>query len=403
MIQFALLFGLGFLGALLLVMILAPAVHRRIVVYTENRIKATMPISPAEVRAQRDMARAVYAAENARTKQELTQERDKFIKLQLEHDKLLVEAGELHAVNDDLVAAMDDRGLESAELRSRLRREETLVQQLRHAIQENEAKIIARDDEIEALRKQITRLTADADNLKVDLATRETEIENVKFRLNALREERDTLRTDVKLLTARAKDAENRLTQEEHRVYRLEDKMARELAARADREATIERRDREIERLRDKLKTVTADLKTLRRRPANGKAHDPLPEPEDLETGAVEDHIASTDQTDAEPAPSLLDFADVSDDIRNRATALGAQLVKPKGKTSDEVLRRELAAIAADMVALTALKEGETSPIPAHLKTEETREPGARTSLAQRSRTAIEALEKDRRKRQTSP
>ena len=94
MIQFALLFGFGFLSAVLLVMILAPAVHRRVVVYTENRLKATMPISPSEVRAQRDMARAVYAAENARTKQELLQERDKAVGMQIRFDKLA--AGEWH-------------------------------------------------------------------------------------------------------------------------------------------------------------------------------------------------------------------------------------------------------------------------------------------------------------------
>ncbi|MDY6962358.1 MAG: hypothetical protein SV862_10735, partial [Pseudomonadota bacterium] len=88
MIQFALLFGLGFLSASLLVMLIAPAIHGRIVRYTEKRIQATLPISPQEVRAQRDMARAVYAAENARTKQELVQERDQTVGLKLRYDKL---------------------------------------------------------------------------------------------------------------------------------------------------------------------------------------------------------------------------------------------------------------------------------------------------------------------------
>ena len=62
MIEYALLFGLGFLTAAFLVFLVSPAVHRRIVWYTENRLKATMPLSPQEVRAQKDMARALYAA-----------------------------------------------------------------------------------------------------------------------------------------------------------------------------------------------------------------------------------------------------------------------------------------------------------------------------------------------------
>ena len=40
-IEYALIFGLGFMAAALLVMLVAPAVHQRIVAYTENRLKAT--------------------------------------------------------------------------------------------------------------------------------------------------------------------------------------------------------------------------------------------------------------------------------------------------------------------------------------------------------------------------
>ena len=57
-----------------LVFLIAPAVHRRVVWFTEKRLNATMPLSPQEVRAQKDMARAPFAAENAKTEQALTQE-----------------------------------------------------------------------------------------------------------------------------------------------------------------------------------------------------------------------------------------------------------------------------------------------------------------------------------------
>lgn len=80
MIEYAILFGLGFLTATLLALLIAPAIHRRIVAYTENRIRATMPISPQEVRAQKDMARALYAAENAKVRQELDTEREKILR-----------------------------------------------------------------------------------------------------------------------------------------------------------------------------------------------------------------------------------------------------------------------------------------------------------------------------------
>ena len=65
-IEYALLFGLGFLSAILAGLLLAPAIHRRIVKFTEDRILATMPVSPQELRAQKDMVRAEMAVQVAR-------------------------------------------------------------------------------------------------------------------------------------------------------------------------------------------------------------------------------------------------------------------------------------------------------------------------------------------------
>ena len=223
MIEFALLFGLGFLSAALFAMIVAPAIHGRIVRYTENRIKATLPISPQEVRAQRDMARAVYAAENARTKQELVQEKDKAVSLQLKSDNLAEEAKRLLSENADLRAHIDQMDTEAAESRSRLRQEDGYIQQLKAALEQNEESIAAKELEIDGLQKRQMLMMSDADNFRIDLSTRGTEVENLKFRITALRDERDALRNDVRLLTTRAKDAETRLQLEENRLQRLED------------------------------------------------------------------------------------------------------------------------------------------------------------------------------------
>ena len=55
MIEYALLFALGFLAATLAGLLIAPAVQKRVVKFTEKRMLATMPLSPQEVRAQKDM------------------------------------------------------------------------------------------------------------------------------------------------------------------------------------------------------------------------------------------------------------------------------------------------------------------------------------------------------------
>ncbi|MCY0148189.1 hypothetical protein OEG84_10810 [Hoeflea sp. G2-23] len=66
MIEFVLLFALGFLAAALVALIIAPIIQRRVVTLTERRMRASVPLSAAEIRAEKDMARAAYAAENAR-------------------------------------------------------------------------------------------------------------------------------------------------------------------------------------------------------------------------------------------------------------------------------------------------------------------------------------------------
>ncbi len=382
MIQFALLFGLGFLTAVLLAMILAPAIHRRIVRYTENRIQATMPISPQEVRAQRDMARAVYAAENARTKQDLVKALDKAVALQLRYDGITGDAARLQSENHELQMQIDDMDTEASDLRSRLRREDVYIQQLRAALQTVEDAGAGKDLEIETLHKRVMKLGADLDNLTIDLSTRDTEVENLKFRVSALRDERDALRQDVKLVTTRAKEAETRLTQEEHRTLRLENKLEREMAERHDKENALERRDVEITRLRDKVKTANSETRAANR--ALKAAGIVLPAPK---TKSDEPEKPSALLADA--AKNTADLAEMAQDIRNRGTALGERLTKPRGKGGDDAIRAEMASIAASMVALTAATEGPSSPIHKLLEEPAGHSGDDRTSLADRARQAI--------------
>lgn len=407
MIEFALLFGLGFLSATLIVMVIAPAVHRRVVRYTENRLKATMPISPAEVRAQRDMARAVYAAENARTKQDLIEERDRATELQVRFDKLAAETTELHAANHEMRMQVDAMSTEAADLRSRLRREEGFILQLKQSLALIENTLEAKNEETDALQKRISRILADLDDLKISLAARDTELENTRVRAENLREERQTLRTEVKLLTARAKEAETQLQEEKRRLARLDEKLAREVATRTDLATRLERREEELARARGREKAVTGVLwqpvtGNYPLKPVNGANPTELMSFRDASTDQSDDRAddqpafengAAHPADQKEHVTPMIDLTRFADDIRNRSTALAAQLPKSKSKKAQDALRRELASIAADMVALTAAREGEASPIPALLAKEQD-EPRQtdRESLATRARRTYETL-----------
>ncbi|AYD01991.1 hypothetical protein [Neorhizobium sp. NCHU2750] len=375
MIEFALLFGLGFLSALLLAMLIAPAIHRRIVAFTENRIRATVPISPQEVRAQRDMARAVYAAENARTKQELIHEKDRTVSLILQTESLKEEIRRLTADNLDLKSRAEGLDVTAVDLRSQLRQEDGYIADLKAALDATEEQKIGKDLDIERLRQELQLVSAKSDNARIDLSTRETEVENLKFRVSALREERDNLRKDIRVQSTRAKDAETRLAQEEYRSTKLEDKLTREVSLRTDKETALERRNEEISRLREKM-TVTP--------PSEPSPNSSSKTPAAVTAGAASKPAPAKapSEADIEARASAL-----AADARNRATALAERIANGKTVTNDDALREEMATIAAGMVAMTALNEGRTSPVHAMIAGKPAGTKGQ--SLASRVRTLL--------------
>jgi chromosome segregation ATPase len=385
-IEFALLFGLGFLSASLLVMLLAPAIHRRIVRYTENRIKATMPISPQEVRAQRDMARAVYAAENARTKQELAEARDRSTALQLQVNAMLEDLQRSEATKVEMTMRIDELDVEAADARSRLREGDSYIQELKAALAKAEEAEAQAATEVDELREQLLRLTSDADNFRIDLSTRDTEMENLRLRINTLRDERESLRNELRQQTTRTKDAETRLAQEEDRVSRLDDKLNREIALRSDAEVALERRLQEIARLRERL-GVKPDLQ------------DPQAEDEEQQSPAATSSAPplAPEKADAHPELSAAlasspeeAMTRLAEDASNRATALSERLINSKSTTNDDALRQEMAAISAGMIAVTAAREGKASPI--HTILSGRAGHGDRESLAARAKKALASV-----------
>jgi chromosome segregation ATPase len=389
-IEFSLLFALGFLTAIIIGLLVAPAIHRRIVRFAEDRLKATMPLSPQEVRAQKDAARATYAAENARTLQALKRERDKGVSLMLGNEKTLQEARRLAGENADLHAQLADMNVEAADMRSAIRQFEQRLERMKASLETVERDNAAKAQTIQALTNQLAQHAGDIDNLRLDLAARETEVENHKSRIATLRDEREALRLDLKTESAHAKELELRLARDDSRLQRLEDKLARELAAGADRESALERRADEIERLKTKVKDVNQDMrdaaKALR---AAGVA---FPARRDRRASGNEPSqsvAAPSTPLSGQPVVPPLDITDLSDDLKNRATALSERLINSRTSNHDDALREEVAEIAAGMVALTATREGAASPITGLLAGEAQSGAAGRTSLAKRAKQIL--------------
>ena len=409
MIEYALLFGLGFLTAILAGLLLAPAIHRRIVKFTENRILATMPVSPGELRAQKDMVRAEMAVQVARTGHDLKQERGKAAGLSIQNDQLIRQANALVSENFDLRTTMEALNEEAGEIRASLRLEEMEVVRLREQLAEAAITDRTKEDRIAQLLRRVQQLTLDADNLRIDIATRDTEAEGLRARINALRDERESLRNDLRLITQRAKDAELRLAREENKSARLEDRLNTEISGSVDKDTIIERRIAEIGRLKERLKAANAEAREASR--GNKPAVAKLPAAARVKTLArpaeeqpalpaparpmTIEHIETTppallpEHSPLALLPSrLIDekrASELSEDARSQANAASDMLLNLDSEERDEAMRAEIADIAAKMVAIVAQKEGMGSPIRSMLSGRTHESNAARLSLAQRA------------------
>ncbi len=380
MIEYALLFTLGFLAATLTGLLLAPVIQKRIVKFTENRMLATMPLSPQEVRAQKDMARAAFAAENARLSESVRQEREKHTLTMVRNEKLLAEAAAIGTENAELHAQIADMNIEAGDMRSLLRREEMKSEQLKAALAGADRELRARLADIEKLNGIINHLNADLDNMKIELATRDTAVENIKSRAGNLRDEREKLREELKAAIEKAKGLELRLSREEGRVRQLETRLTRELAGNADKDNAIERRIAEINRLRDKVKTLTAENKEVAKATrATGLAR------------TIATNRIAARRTE-KPQPPL-DIAALEEDVRNQGTALTERLLAAGSTTNDTALREEMADLASKMIVLTAAREGANSPVHELIATIDPALDGDERSLARRVRERLNGEE----------
>lgn len=392
MIEYALLFGLGFVAALLVGMLLAPAIHRRIVKFTEDRIMATVPVSPQELRAQKDMVRAEMAAAVARTGHDLKVERARAAQLSIANDQLSAEAARLYGENSDLKREIETLNHDMAELRASLRNEEIRLEQMREQLARQEESERQKDARIEELLHRINRLGIEIDNLKIDIATRDTEAESYRVRINALRDERETLREELKAATQRAKDAELKLAREENRVLRLEEQLNTAVSGNVDKDTIIERRVDEIKRLKERLKAANAEAREAARSTratANQKqsgAKVKVSANNDKDASSV---VVKEEPAEAEAQPSRIISAEraaqLVEDVRAQANAAADALAELDNPDDDERIREEIADIAAKMIAVTGQREGASSPIHKIISTKVASGREDRTSLSERA------------------
>src|ERR1700738_2121756 len=187
MIEPIMYFGLGFLAAALIGLIIVPFVHGRAVRLTVRRLEAATPLSMAEIQADKDQLRAEFAMSTRRLEMSVEQLKS----------KTTSQLAELGKHNDAINRMKLELGEKNATIFSLEAREKAMKEQLRATEEEF-------TDKTEALRDAEHALS-DKQN---DLAKINTELSDRSMMAESRQVELLAVRTQIDELMNRVTDAE---------------------------------------------------------------------------------------------------------------------------------------------------------------------------------------------------
>lgn len=412
MIQSILYFVLGVLSAGLVVMIVAPIVWRRAVILTRKRIEASVPLTVDEILAHKDRLRAEHAMTVRRLEMSVKQLRRKVATQLAEIGNNGAELRAITADRDDknksILRLKADLELGAAEAREVQDNLDRIAEELRAA----EETIEERGNQLDELGREVEAISFTASNRQVDLAARESDIDRLTSEIAAMREQRKELEREVRDAKAEARAANEVLQVETRKTADMGKRIDKLMADISDREELLERRVREMDRLKERLKEgkvqtaeadaapapVPASEKRSNGQPAQNERMkivelmSPLVGelPPDGDYGKAAKKLSKEIKRDREKIAAL------EKTVQTLQTRMAARNAGLKDNASESDLRNQINEIAAEMIHITSLLEGENSPISEILKNDEgTANGSGRQSLADRVRALQKAAEKN--------
>src|SRR3954471_12216456 len=193
MIEPIMFFGLGFLAASLLGLVIVPFVHGRAVRLTVRRLEAATPLSMAEIQADKDQLRAEFAMSTRRLEMSVDQLKN----------KSTGQLAELGKKNDVINKLKIERGEKAATIFAREARDRGIKDQLRatedelevkvNTLRETERTLADKQPEFAKVSAQLSETSATSDSQLVEIVALKTQIDNLKDQVSDLgRQVKDT-------------------------------------------------------------------------------------------------------------------------------------------------------------------------------------------------------------------
>jgi chromosome segregation ATPase len=322
-IQSILFFALGFLTAGFIALLVAPAFWRRAVNLTRKRVEAAMPMTLDEIQADKDRMRAEFAMSARRLEMSVQALREKNAAQTVEigrgHEEIKALNSVISEKNREITA------LEAAgeALRTELQQQSNDMQRMSARLAEADNVLKQRAAEIEKLGRLYEDASFSSSSRQIELVARESELEQLDSEAVQLRSKAEKAE---KLFQEREREAatlRDALRAEARKVDGLERTLA-------ECEEKLEHSGKELARLREDLARATAAENEEIEKPADHKR--------------LESRLTALTRENRK----------LKADLKATATAKGGD---------DEMLRERIGELAAQMVHLTSVLEGQGSPI----------------------------------------
>ncbi len=384
MIEPIMFFGIGFLVAALVGLVIIPLVHGRAVRLTLRRIEAATPLSMAEIQADKDQLRAEFAMSTRRLEMSVEQLKTKttsqFAELGKKGDvinRLKMEVGEKTAA----IFAMEAR---DKALRDQLRATEDEVATKTGILHETARTLSDKEADLAKLTAELDERSTLADSQKIEIVSLKTQVEALKERLTdagnelkTVEDRRDAERVELKAATLDLAEERSRVDNLARRVAELEQHLAAQtaqtelLGRRAqDLETRLGEQTRLLAESNFELNQTRNELLTVR------KAEN------DLRTAVadlIERTTAGADKLKAEKAQLQSDLGRTIDERDRLARDLAGMKREAEENWASErvenaLLRERINDVAAEVARLASTLEGPNSPIDAILAAETVRD-----------------------------
>lgn len=347
MIQSILFFLFGFLGAILLALMLAPALWRRAEKLTRKQLEATLPLSLNEIQADKDLLRAesAMAIRSLEISGAEMRDRNNHLMLEISHQR-----EELRKVSEESLQARENNMKLTAErddLREKLARREAEVEKLGEETRDLDAMLAKLRTEHGELNGQYSEALLTASNRQVELVARGADIEKLGHELGALRVKRAEIEARAKEANAAMRSTAEALRLEARKNADLQKRHDKTIAALAERDVQAGRRDSELARIKSELRD------------------------------------AAREKASARKALSELERARKRQDTSGGAAYKAPAAEPPENLVGDALLREQIHDLAARVVVMTAALEGNAL---GSLATADKPAKGAPLSLADRVR-----------------